>query len=55
MFWSYTGTTSARQPRPIFEEETVTGSVRKEETGAEEVSTKSGRSGVPEALSVSSE
>ena len=39
----------------IFEEETVMGSVRKEETGAEEVSTSSGRLGVPEALRVSSE
>ena len=52
---SYTGTTRARQPRPALEEETVTGRVRKEETGAELVSTSSGRWGLPEALRVSSE
>ena len=52
---SYTGTTRARQPRPALDEETVTGMVRKEETGAELVSTSSGRSGLPEALRVSSE
>ena len=52
---SYTGTTSARHPNPVFEDETVTGRVRNEETGAEEVSTRSGRWGLPEALRVSSE
>ena len=52
---SYTGTTRARHPRPAFEEETVMGRVRNEEMGAEEVSTRSGRSGLPETLRVSSE
>ena len=53
--WSYTGTTRARQPRPALDEETVTGMVRKDETGAELVSTSSGSWGLPEALRVSSE
>ena len=52
---SYTGTTRARQLRPALEDETVTGRVWKEETGAEFVSTSSGSWGLPEALRVSSE
>jgi hypothetical protein len=52
---SYTGTTRARHPRPTFDEETVIGSVWNEEMGAEEVSTRSGRLGLPDTLRVSSE